>query len=427
MENGKISVRWVATLALVTLTWIVSGTRAAAQQESLLYSFDPARHDGMNPQSNLIFDAAGKLYGTTFNGGIHGCFGMTFDCGTVFELSPAAGGGWTEKVLHNFGQGTDGVNPSAGLIFDSAGNLYGTTYEGGAYYYGTVFELSPTADGGWSEKVLHHFNYNGTDGMYPVASLISDASGNLYGTTFGGGTSNAGTVFELTRAADGSWTEKVLHNFVSNGRDGIYPSGSLSVSGSGNLYSTTSGGGIYGWGTVFELSPTASGAWTEKILHNFNYNDKDGLQPYTGLTFDVHGNLYGTAAGGLYGFGVAFELTPAGGGWSEKILYNFDAKSNGGFNPTSGVVFDANGNLYGTTLSGGLYTYGTVFELSPTESGSWTEKTLHNFSGKLSGVDGRGPEASVIVDAAGNVYGTTNQGGAFGGTFGYGTVFKITP
>jgi uncharacterized repeat protein (TIGR03803 family) len=264
--------------------------------------------------------------------------------------------------------------------------------------------------------------------MYPAASLIRDASGNLYGTNFGGGTSNAGTVFELTPAADGSWIEKILHNFMNNGRDGTYPSGSLTVDGSGNLYSTTSGGGIYGWGTVFELSPTAGGTWTEKILHNFNYNDKDGLQPYDGLTFDVHGNLYGTAAGGLYGFSTVFELTPAvGGGWSEKILYNFTAKSNGGFNPASGVVFGANGNLYGTTLSGGLYTYGTVFQLSPTVGGGWTEKILDNFSGKLNGVDGRLPESSVIVDAAGNVYGTTNQGGAFGGAFGYGTVFKITP
>jgi uncharacterized repeat protein (TIGR03803 family) len=416
------------SVAFCAMAVFAATPRAIAQQESLLYSFNPGGRDGINPQANLIFDTAGNLYGTTFGGGTNGCFGSTFNCGTVFELSPQKDGGWTEKVLHNFGKGTDGVNPSAGMIFDSSGNLCGTTYEGGAYFFGTVFELSPTADGGWTERVLHHFNFNGKDGTYPAASLISDASGNLYGTTFGGGTSNAGTVFELSPAADGSWTEKTLHNFVNNGRDGIYPSGSLTVDGSGNLYSTTSEGGIYGWGTVFELSPAAGGTWTEKILHNFNYNGKDGLQTFAGLTFDVHGNLYGTAAGGLYGFGTVFELTPTEGrGWSEKILFNFTAKSNGGFNPGSGVVFDANGNLYGTTISGGLYTYGTVFELSPTEGGGWSEKTLHNFSGKLSGVDGRQPESSVTVDAAGNVYGTTNQGGAYGGAFGYGTVFKITP
>jgi uncharacterized repeat protein (TIGR03803 family) len=426
MRSRRLSTVLIALLAIFVFS-AFAGTRAVAQQESVLYSFDPASRDGLNPQASLIFDTSGNLYGTTFGGGSNVCFGGIFDCGTVFELSPAAGGGWTEKVLHNFGKGTDGVNPSAGLIFDASGNLYGTTYEGGAYYYGTVFELSPAADGGWTEKVLHHFNYNGKDGMYPAASLISDASGNLYGTTFGGGASNAGTVFELTPSANGSWTEKILYSFATHGRDGMYPSGGLSVDGSGNLYSTTSGGGIYGWGTVFELLHTSGGSWTEKILHNFNYNDKDGLQPYAGLTFDVHGNLYGAASGGLFGFGVVFELTHAGGGWSEKILYNFDAKSNGGFNPASGVVFDADGNLYGTTLSGGLYTYGTVFELSPTEGGSWTEKTLHNFSGTLSGADGRQPESNVIVDSGGNVYGTTNQGGAFGGAFGYGTVFKITP
>jgi uncharacterized repeat protein (TIGR03803 family) len=428
MRSPNSKLRLLSVLLILAAGLLAATPRAIAQHESLLYSFNPGSRDGLYPQANLIFDTSGNLYGTTFGGGTNGCFGSTFDCGTVFELSHAAGGGWSEKVLHNFGKGIDGVNPSAGMIFDSSGNLYGTTYEGGAYYYGTVFELSPTADGGWTERVLHHFNFNGRDGMYPVASLIRDASGNLYGTTFGGGIFNAGTVFELTPAADGSWTPKILHSFGNRGVDGMYPSGSLSVDGSGNLYSTTFEGGIYDWGTVFELSPTAGGAWTEKILHNFNYNDKDGLQPVAGLTFDVHGNLYGTAAGGLSGYGTVFELTPAeGGGWSEKILYNFDPKGNGGFNPGSGVVFDANGNLYGTTISGGLYTYGTVFELSPTEGGGWSEKTLHNFSGTLSGADGRSPEASVTVDATGNVYGTTNQGGAFGGAFGYGTVFEITP
>src|ERR1019366_934096 len=210
----------------------------------VLYSFIHNGTDGGFPQAGLIFDAAGNLYGTTSEGGTSSsCSG---GCGTVFELTPTAGGGWTEKVLHNFNSnGTDGANPYAGLIFDAAGNLYGTTTVGGTYYYGTVFELTPTAGGGWTEKVLHSFNYNGTDGNNPQASLTIDAAGNLYGTTSGGGTygNYKGTVFELTPAAGGDWTETVLHNFV--GPDGAAPLAGLIFDAAGNLYGTTSGGGTY--------------------------------------------------------------------------------------------------------------------------------------------------------------------------------------
>lgn len=415
-------------VAILSVAQFVMPPRAMAQQESLLYSFDPGSRDGLNPQSSLIFDASGNLYGTTYDGGTNACFDTAFYCGTVFELSPAAGGGWTQKTLHNFGHGTDGSNSTGGLIFNGSGNLFGTTSSGGKYFYGTVFELSPTANGGWSEKVLHHFNYDGRDGMYPYSGLVVDSSGNLYGTSGAGGIYDAGAVFELRPATNGSWSEKILHSFVNSPRDGEYPWGNLVADGSGNLYGTTSAGGAYGWGTVFELSPTAGGSWTEKILHNFNYDGKDGVQPFAGLTFDSHGSLYGTAAGGVYGYGTVFELSPAQNGkWTERILHNFNLKNEDGSNPSGGVVLDANGNLYGTTISGGLYTYGIVFELIPADGSSWTEKILHNFSGNLSGADGQKPEAGVIVDSAGNVFGTTNQGGAFGGAFGYGTAFEIAP
>ena len=190
-------------------------------------------------------------------------------CGTVFEMTPKEGGGWTEKVLHNFGNGTDGAYPEAGLIFDAAGNLYGTTAYGGPHGYGTVFEMTPNGSGGWTEKVLHYFG-NGSDGLSPYSGLIFDAVGNLYGMTMGGGSSDNGTVFELTPSEGGNWTEKVLHNFGGyNGPNGCFPSSGLIFDAAGNLYGTTTQGGDHGVGIVFEMTPKVGGGWTEKTLHNF--------------------------------------------------------------------------------------------------------------------------------------------------------------
>src|ERR1019366_2789841 len=319
--------------------------------------------------------------------------------------------------------GTDGNYPYAGLIFDAAGNLYGTTVQGGTYNYGTVFELTPAAGGGWTEKVLHNFNYNGTDGAYPYAGLIFDAVGNLYGTTDGGGTYSYGTGFEVTPEAGGVWTEKVLHNFNYNGTDGANPYAGLIFDVVGNLYGTTQGGGTYSYGTVFELTPAAGGVWTEKVLHNFNNNGTDGAYPYAGLIFDAARNLYGTTeVGGTHNDGTVFELTPAGGGsWTEKVLHNFNNNGTDGADPRAGLIFDAAGNLYGTTYVGDTYNYGAVFELTPAGGGSWTEKVLHNFNNN--GTDGAWPYAGLIFDAAGNLYGTTAGGGTYGGGGGFG----VTP
>ena len=319
----------------------------------MLHSFNGT--DGAWPQTSLIFDAAGNLYGTTHHGGVSGQ-------GTVFELTPTGGGGWTEKVLYNFGKGTDGAAPEAGLIFDAAGNLYGTTTFGVSHdRYGTVFELSPTAGGNWTEKVLHSFG-SGADGTYPMAGLVFDTSGNLYGTCSQGGAYGGwGIVFQLTPQAGGGWGEQVLHNF-SDYSDGSTPYAGLIIDVSGNLYGTTSSGGDYYEGTVFELSHTAGGGWTHQVLHSFNYTD--GGTPQAGLTFDAAGNLYGTAGGGYYGYGTVFELTPtAGGGWTEQVLHSFNGTDGAG--PQAGLIFDADGNLYGTTAGGGTYNDGTVFELTP--------------------------------------------------------------
>jgi uncharacterized repeat protein (TIGR03803 family) len=400
-------------LAILAVTVLLTGTRVAAR-EKLLYSFYPNGRGGLNPEPGLISDAAGNFYGTTTSGGADGV-------GTVFELTPKAGGGWTEKVLHTFkSNGRDGNYPLAGVIFDASGNLYGTTPRGGIHNAGTVFQLTPGTAGGWVETVLYSFH----NGPGPVAGLIVDAAGNLYGTTQHGGAYLLGAVFELTPRVGGGWTKKVLHSFNSSRGDGILPSAGVIFDTLGNLYGTTSDGGVYGTGTVFELTPTAGGGWTERVLHNFTNDGKDGQYPFASLIFDAAGNLYsttnygGSGACSNVGCGTVFELMPkAGGGWTEKVLHSFNSKD--GQWPSAGVIFDAVGNLYGTTPDGGAFGYGIVFKLTTTTSGRWKEQVLQTFNGK----NGQYPNGGLSIDGSGNLYGTT----VYGGAHGYGTAFEITP
>ena len=432
------------TFALSQSAQAQAPATGAGQTELILHSFSNNGSDGSHPFAGLIFDAAGNLYGTTEGGGPYGNYG------TVFELTPTGGGGWTEQVLYSFNLlPGGGAYPTAGLIFDGAGNLYGTTSGGGSSHCyngcGTVFELSSVAGGGWMETMLYSFCPQGgvcPDGDTPNAGLIFDAAGNLYGTTQGGGTYGSGTVFELSPAGGGNWTETVLHSFNRDGTDGFQPFGGVIFDAAGNLYGTTPYGGTTtdtsDGGTAFELSPTAGGTWIEQVLHNFG-NGADGAYSYSGLIFDAAGNLYGTTYGGgsysscsYYGHGdvgcgTVFELSPtAGGGWTEQVLHNFD-NGVGGFAPWAGVIFDAAGNLYGTAVRGGssgswncvFAGCGTIFELTPTAGGNWTEQLLHNFG---NGTDGYSPTGGVITDAAGNLYGTTQSGGTYGwegGTYGF--------
>jgi uncharacterized repeat protein (TIGR03803 family) len=353
----------------------------------------------------------------------------------VLAIAPVACAQSEYKTLHRFTEGSDGGFPDTGLILDAAGNLYGTTGVGGTYGHGTVFELSPNADGSWTESVLHSFcsAASCSDGDEPAAGVIFDGAGNLYGTTNRGGVQGGGVVFKLTPTTHGRWTESVLYSFcsVANCSDGKESDASLIFDGAGNLYGTTIAGGAQGEGVVFKLRPTAHRMWTERVLYNFcsAANCSDGSEPDAAVIFDGKGNLYGTAAlGGAHGWGVAFELMPtAAGVWNERVLHHFMAGTDGA-DPSAGLIFDAAGNLYGTTSAGGnckiaVPGCGVVFELTPKPTGDWRERVLHRFAGK----DGWGPTASLIFDVAGNLYGTTTVGGDLTCRSGYGcgVVFKL--
>jgi uncharacterized repeat protein (TIGR03803 family) len=425
MQSKKILVFLAATFIVVSGFLAVQTSVFADDTGKVLHSFGKGE-DGSAPFAGVIFDAAGNLYGTTYAGG-------AFKVGTVFELTPGANGKWAEKVLHNFGKGKDGATPYAGVIFDTAGNLYGTTAAGGANNDGTVFELTPGANGNWTEKILHSFDLNGKDGAHPRGGLIFDATGSLYGTTTTGGEiacnppSGCGTVFKLTPGTNGQWVHTGLHSFKGTGANslnGANPEASLIFDGKGSLYGTTYAGGR-SYGTVFELTPGANGEWIESVLYRFCavHRCVDGAHPTAGLIFDVQGNLYGTTGGGgAYcfdsgGCGTAFQLIPgADGKWTENVLHSFNGSTDG--NGSGGdLIFDAAGNLYGTT-GAGHESMGTVFRLSQV-NGQWTNTVLYNFDNRT----GTNPYDGVIFDAAGNLYGTTSNGGVDYG----GTVFQITP
>jgi uncharacterized repeat protein (TIGR03803 family) len=430
----RLTKQYALFLTLLLGTLLIAAAHTAAQPpgkptEKVLLNFVINYSAASGPSGGLISDAAGNLFGVTTGGG-KGDGGLGY--GTVFEMSPTAKGGWKAKSLYQFQAGTDGQGPVGGLVMDSSGNLYGTTQYGGTHLCtdnfanfscGTVFELSPNGAGGWSEKVIYNFSQK--DGYAPISSLVMDTAGNLYGTTAagGGGVGNGvrGTVFELRRTGE-EWAELILHRFAQAG-DGASPSSSLIFDAAGNLYGETAIGGQTEGGTVFELSHTASG-WQEQILFDFDTDGSgaSGLQPNGGLIFDRAGNLYGTTFYGGIGYGTAFELTPTSGGdWNETVLYSFHPDPNNACNPATALVFDAAGNLYGTTTWGGSASNGSVFTLKASGDGAWTYSLVHSFLN--SSADGGIPDSNLLIDSKGNLYGTTTYGGTGGG----GTVFEITP
>jgi uncharacterized repeat protein (TIGR03803 family) len=358
-------------------------TLNSAGQETILYRF--RSHDGYSPAA-VIRDSAGNLYGTTR-------FGGTSDAGTLYEVDTAG----KETVLYSFTGGTDGGNPLGGVVRDSAGNLYGTT-NGGTSGWGVVYKL----DTAGKETVLYSFT-GGTDGGNPLGGVVRDSAGNLYGTTNGGGTSGWGVVYKLDTAGK----ETVLYSFTGGADGGETDAGVIRDS-AGNLYGTTVAGGTSYAGVVYKVDT----AGTETVLYNFT-GGSDGGPPVAGVIRDAAGNLYGTTnGGGTSGTGVVYELDTAG---QETVLYSFKGGADGA-GPAGGVVRDAAGNLYGATYFGGTSNAGVVYKLNTTDK----ETVLHSFTG---GKDGGGPSAGVILDAAGNLYGTATVGGSKGG----GVLFEIKP
>jgi hypothetical protein len=447
MKHKELSLatnQLLTSFILAILTLEGSSAWAATPKYRALYRFQTGS-DGGFPNGNLVLDASGNLYGTTSRGGIVQCAGDggIVGCGIVFELSPPASGGraWTKTTLYAFSGGTDGATPYDGPILDKAGNLYGTTAIGGTGQCknsngtvigcGTVFEIAPTGSSGsgWSETILYSFqgqNSNG-DGAYPFAGLVADRTGNLYGTTLGGGTSG-GTVFKLTRPSRGGgvWTETVLYTAGSEA-SGFYAR--LILDGAGNLYTTSATGGTDFAGTVFELSPPR---WTPTILHSFNFKN-GGTTPTTGVIFDNKGNLYGTTiyggvnnpiCGGL-GCGVAFRLTPPGGrdgGWTETVIHSFQGRGDG-FIPGGCVILDQAGNIYGSTVYGGLNVedgYGIVYKLTPRSKKDRFAKTIvHYFADHPAEY----PSGNLVFEKSGAIYGATALGDSSAPG---GVVFKLT-
>jgi uncharacterized repeat protein (TIGR03803 family) len=347
---------------------------------------------------------------------------LSYFCGAaalallVLAISPAA---WavTETRIHEF---NGGIDPE-GLVADSAGTLYGTTGSDGFYAWGTVFQARPSPGGIWTESTIYSFT-GGSDGGAPEAALTVDAEGNLYGTTQDGGSGSCGcgTVFELSPSAHGVWTETTLYSFAG-GADGSHPRyGKLIFDAAGNIYGVAEFGGTAEAGTVFELIPQAGGGWTESDLYAFAGGASDGANPFGGLVFDTAGNLYGAAYyGGPSDSGGVFELSPqAGGGWHEQMIYFFQNGTDGS-TPDSLLIIDPAGNLYGMTQFGGSESCGTVFKLSPGTGGTWSKHTLHEFTGDP---DGCGPFLNMVRNA-GSLYGITEAGGATDN----GAIFEITP
>jgi uncharacterized repeat protein (TIGR03803 family) len=414
----------------VLLTLLVALPVAQAQTETVLYNFcsQPNCVDGQGPAASLTPDGAGNFYGTTQLGGAN-------KYGTVFELSPNALGGYTETVLSSFcslALCADGSYPDSSLTFDSNGNIYGTTYYGGAYAsgaysgYGVVFELSPepgngcpggsNAGNGWCETVLYSFK-SSPDGAFPVSGLTADSQGNLYGITYGGG-SGAGTVYQLSANGKGGWNEQVIYN--RGGYTG------LTIDGVGNLY----GADDLKFGHVFKLSPNGSGGWNASILHSFAGGLNDGRFPEGTPVLDSAGNIYGTTNGGgsISGAGTVWKLTPVTAGvYAETILYSF-AWANGS-GPYAGVVLDSFGNIYSTTGSGVKKSpcwdgCGIVWELAVSGS-TYQWQTLWGFNS----ADGGYPSASLILDGD-NLYGTTYGGGTSSwcpSMSGCGVAFGVVP
>jgi uncharacterized repeat protein (TIGR03803 family) len=402
------------TIVLVSLTILALAfaivPAAHAQTFTVLHNFTGGS-DGANPLNGLTIDAAGNLYGTASAGGLRvsGCenYEGTYGCGTVFEMKPS-GSGWVLTPLYEFPGGANNSNPSLGVVFGPDGALYGVAGTG-------LYRLAPGPTRcasflcSWQENLLYTFQGQ-PDASDPSSRVIFDSTGNMYGVSYFGGTYNDGAIFQVTHPGSG-WTESVIHSFNSEGGESQgLPEGSLVIDHSGDLYGTTDCSATLGcfWGAVWELQPSQSG-WN--LTNPYQWGIGQGYQP-VGVISDSAGNLYGTdfGDGGSDIPGAIYELSPSGGGWNYTQLYGYPIGD-----LANGLVMDSAGNLYGGDFE---YGYGYIFKLSNSGNG-WTFTTLHTFSQS----DGEFPQGPIVIDKKGNLYGTTIKGGLYG----YGVVWEITP
>jgi uncharacterized repeat protein (TIGR03803 family) len=416
-QTARFLALCAGTLASLMLSLVLP---ASAQTIKVLHDFGVTASDGNLPSGTLLKDSAGNLYGMTSAGGAH-------NLGTVYRLSPTSTGSFKETILHSFAGGSAaGAFPEGPLVRDSVGNLYGVTSVGGIRATvcnssagpgcGVVFKLTPTSTGQWAEAVLHRFT--GTDGGNSFAGLVRDSKGNFYGATSVGGSKGLGTVYKLSLTSTG-WKETVLHSFTGNS-DGATPfifETALTLDGLGNIYGSTYQGGAANAGVVFELTPQTSGAWTEKILYTFQ-GGADGSQPLCGVILDKSGNVYETTlrGGTSIGSGTVFKLTAANA-YAKTILHDFNVLTDPAKEAPHTLIFDANGNLFGTTEY-------ALYKLTPGSTG-WSETALWVF-GNSQDQGANTVYEPAIVDAQGNFWGATLWGGQAGSLTG-GVTWEVIP
>ncbi|HEY7095548.1 MAG TPA: choice-of-anchor tandem repeat GloVer-containing protein, partial [Terriglobales bacterium] len=419
-------------------------TGSAAASEKVLYRFQ-GQADGNGPTAGLVKDSAGNLYGTTSSGGLGQCFG--FGCGTAFQLVPQQDGTYVKNILHTFAANqSDGGYPVGTLAIDGAGNLYGVTEQGGTGPCdtilgggcGVVYRLSPGPSNTFTYTILYNFatGFASDDGTYPNAGVVLDSAGNLYGTTEFGGDffCDCGIVYQLQPTQQGPWTEKILYTFIGisqGGSDVSFPHSGVVLDRNGNLFGSTTGGGDkncnLGCGGVYELIPNGDGTYQEVVLDVF-HGGRDGEQPEGGVIVDAGGNIFGTTEfggggtgcnNGGFGCGTVFAMRKMPTGYKKQILFRFDGAGQG-YAPSAELTIGSKHNLFGTVQAGGANSLGLVFRLTPA-AGAWKETILYDFPG---GQDGAGPLSGLLSDGKGGFFGTTNDGG---GAPDAGTVFQLAP